>query len=79
MKSIKEQIKEQQDRELSRLVDWAGNQSRLADMLGVTRQVVYGWLMRGRISATSAAEAEKQSRGLFTKRALRPDVSEWRL
>ena len=79
MKSIKEQIEEQQKQELSRLLDWAGNQSRLADMLGVTRQVVYGWLMRGRISATAAAEAEKQTRGIISKRSLRPDVKEWRL
>lgn len=79
MTTLDKQIQQQEKAQLVALVKWAGSKTRLAKMLGVTPQVVSGWMKRGRISATSAAEAEKQTRGLFTKRALRPDVTEWRV
>jgi len=79
MSYITKQVKTQEKMQLLALVKWAGSKASLAKMLDVSPQVVSGWIKRGRISATAAVEAEKQSRGLFTKRALRPDVSEWRL
>jgi DNA-binding transcriptional regulator YdaS (Cro superfamily) len=79
MATLEQQIKQQEKAQLLALVKWAGSKTRLAKVLNVTPQVVSGWIKRGRISATSAAEAEKQTRGLFTKRALRPDVTEWRV
>lgn len=74
-----DQIETMQRQSLQSLIDWAGGQSSLARLLGVTDQVVSNWVTRGRISATMAAEAERQSRGLFSRRNLRPDVLDWRV
>ena len=76
MKSIME-IKEQQISELKALIDWAGNQTRLAHYLNIAPQVVSNWVARGRISASMAIEVEKVTNGAFTKRQLRPDVINW--
>lgn len=76
MKSMK-QCKLEQAANLARLVEYAGNQTRLAQHLGVTVQAVNGWIARGRISATCAREAEKLTNGLITKEELRPDVTVW--
>ena len=77
MKSIKEQHEEHERRELERLLEWAGSPGVLAELLDVTPQTVDGWRVRGRISATAAEIADKVTKGKFTKRMLRPDVSTW--
>ena len=76
MKS-KRQIEIQQRDELARLMLWVGSKKRLAAQLGVSRQAVYYWVKRGRISATHAREVEILTGGLFKKENLRPDVMEW--
>lgn len=76
MKS-KIEIEVQQREELANLLNWVGSKARLAAQLGVTRQAVYYWVKRGRISATCAKEVEVLTDGLFTKERLRPDVMEW--
>ena len=76
MKPLSE-IKLQQSSELNLLIEWVGSQSRLADGLGVSKQVVQGWVKRGRISAQSAIRVEKETNGFFKKEGLRPDVIEW--
>lgn len=75
--SILTQHKSQQAAYLIKLVAWAGNQTVLANELGVSRQVVHGWLTRGRISATMAIKVEEITCGKFTKEQLRPDVKTW--
>lgn len=70
-------LKVQQKRELKRLMDWCGSKARLAETLGVTRQTVYYWEKRGRISATMATEIERKTGGMFTRKQLRPDVITW--
>lgn len=76
---LAEQVQRMQRDTLDALISWAGGQASLARLLGVSDQVVNNWVTRGRISATMAAEAEKHSRGLFSKRNLRPDVRDWRV
>lgn len=71
------EISKQQNYELQKLLTWAGSKARLADALNVSRQTVYYWEKRGRISATCAKEVEKITKGLFTKEELRPDVTNW--
>jgi DNA-binding transcriptional regulator YdaS (Cro superfamily) len=71
------EIKCLQKKELDRLLAWVGSRKRLADELGVTRQAVFDWIKRGRISASMAIEVEKRTDGLFTKESLRPDVVKW--
>ncbi len=70
-------IKELQKDELNRLLAWIGSRKRLADELGITRQAVFDWIKRGRISAVMAVEVEKRTNGMFTKEGLRPDVVKW--
>lgn len=79
MFSLASYLKQQQREQLAMAVEWAGSQTNLGKLLGVSPQVVNNWVSRGRISATSAAELEKQSKGLFKKVNLRPDVTEWRV
>lgn len=76
MKSMAE-LKEDQEKELNSLIEWAGNQTRLAHCLNKSPQVVSNWVARGRISASMAIEVEKVTNGVFTKRQLRPDVTKW--
>ncbi len=76
MKSIK-QIKKEQKDALTELIEFVGGQSKLADGLDVSKQVVHGWVKRGRISAQYALIVEEKTAGLFTKDKLRPDVKAW--
>ena len=76
MRSAKD-LKTQQKRELKKLLDWFGSKARLAELLNVSRQTVYDWEKRGRISATMATEVERKTNGLFTRKQLRPDVINW--
>lgn len=73
----KEDIKKQQKDELFKLLSWVGNQAQLARQLNVSRQVVAGWVKRGRIAAKYATEVERKTNGLFKRDDLRPDVFEW--
>lgn len=79
MLSIKEQIEQQEKQQLEAAVSWAGSPATLAAILGVTAQVVHGWIKRGRISASSAADLENKTNGKFKKSEMRPDVKDWYL
>lgn len=72
-------IKKQQQEQLNKLIEWVGSQTRLADELGVTKQTVHNWLIRGRISAVCATLVEEKTAGLFKRTDLRPDVVVWRI
>lgn len=72
-----EQIKNQQQEQLSKLIEWVGTRARLANELGESKQTVYFWVKRGRISARAAVLVEKKTQGLFKKEDLRPDVIKW--
>jgi len=76
MKS-QQQIKQQQYDELMKLLAWIGSRARLAAELGETRQTVYAWVKRGRISASAARRVDEKTEGLFSKEMLRPDVVVW--
>ena len=71
------QIKQQQAEQLLKLIAYFGTQTMTAKKLGVSKQTVNNWVNRGRISATSAIEAEIVTLGYFTKQKLRPDVVAW--
>lgn len=77
--SIEKKIQQQEKEQLKEAISWAGSKSTLAKILDVSPQVVSGWVSRGRISATAAAELEKISKGRFKKSEMRPDVKEWYL
>lgn len=79
MKTLAEKIAYQERQQIERAIEWAGNQKRLADVLGVSKQVVNGWSTRGRISATAAAKLEEIDGSYFNKKDMRPDVKEWYL
>lgn len=76
MRPYKE-ITEQQKTKLSELIEYAGSVKRLADSLGVPYTTAHSWVVRGRISAVMAIQAEKITSGAITKQMLRPDVKEW--
>ena len=78
MKSIAEQIKEMEQSKLTELVEYMGGQASLARFLGVSRQSVNDWVMRGRISETAAIDVERLTSGKFKKQDLRPAVTNWR-
>ena len=73
----KEDLKKLQREQLFKLLAWVGTQTQLARQLGVSRQVVAGWVKRGRIAAKYATEVERKTGGLFKREDLRPDVFEW--
>ena len=77
MLSAKE-IEQQQKDQLAKLISWVGTRARLANELGESKQTVYAWIMRGRISARAAILVEQKTDGLFKKEDLRPDVVSWR-
>lgn len=77
MLSAKE-IKQQQKDQLAKLISWVGTRARLANELGESKQTVYAWILRGRISARAAIIVEQKTDGLFKKEDLRPDVFSWR-
>lgn len=79
MSTLAERIEAQERQQIEKAIEWAGTQQRLADILGVSRQVVSAWNCRGRISATAAANLEKITKGEFKKSEMRPDVKEWYL
>lgn len=74
----KAEIEEKQRTELNRLVEHCGNASSLAAQLGISRQTVFYWLKRGRISATYATKVERETKGEFKRQEMRPDVCEWK-
>lgn len=71
-------IKMQQEDNLKRLIKFYDyDRSAVADALGVSVNTVYGWVMRGRISAKKSIVAERVTGGAITKSMLRPDVKAW--
>jgi hypothetical protein len=68
-------IKKQQHYHLYLLLTLAVTKYRMAQRLGVSQQVVQGWFLRGRISATAAIKAEAVYG--IKKEDLRPDVTNW--
>lgn len=78
MKSIAQQVAEMEKQTLNELISYLGGPARLAEFLGVTRQIVYYWQKRGRISASAAIDVERLTDGKFKKSALRPAVTQWR-
>lgn len=78
MKSIANQIAEMEKKSLDELISYLGGPVRLAEFLSVTRQVVYYWQKRGRISASAAIKVEWLTGGRFKKSDLRPAVTQWR-
>lgn len=77
MKTLIQQIKEQQSTSLNNLIAWAGNRSILARTLGTSPQVVAHWVKRGRISAKMAVVADIKTNSSISKEQLRPDVITW--
>ena len=72
-----QQIKQMQSAQLIKLINWVGGQSRLAAELGQSKQTVYAWVKRGRISASAAILVHEKTNGEFNKADLRPDVISW--
>ena len=72
-----QELKYRQAEQLMKLISWVGTRARLAKELGESNQTVYGWVSRGRISASAAIRVEEKTEGLFTKEMLRPDVVSW--
>ena len=77
MMTLAQKIKADQAKNLIKLIDYFGSQSRAAAYLDVSPQVVQGWILRGRISAKMAAKAELVTGHYLTKEQLRPDVLVW--
>lgn len=77
IQSPAEAIAEQREAELLRLIDWAGNGSNLARILGISRQEVSNWKKRKRISTRGAIMAEKYTNGQFTVRDLLPQLEDF--
>lgn len=77
MKTLIEQIREEQQLSITKLIKWAGTKAILARSLGTTPQVVGHWAKRGRIAAKYAVKAETLTKGYLTKEQLRPDVINW--
>jgi DNA-binding transcriptional regulator YdaS (Cro superfamily) len=71
------EIEEKQRHQLNKLLAWVGSKTRLASETGVSRQAVYMWIERGRISATAATIVHRKTDGLFKRDDLRPDVTTW--
>lgn len=77
MKTLAQQIKAEQAKNLIKLIDYFGSQARCASHLDVSPQVVQGWILRGRISAKMATHAQKVTGSYLTREQLRPDVRIW--
>lgn len=72
-----EEVKFQQEKELTRLIDFAGNAAHLAAMLDIGVGTVRGWVERKRISKKGASLVEKHPtlKLEFTKLGLRPELA----
>lgn len=77
-KSLSKKIKEMEQQALDELIEWCGGQSETARLLNRTPQAVSCWVAAGRISKKSAVEAERQTKGVFTAKQLRPTIIDWR-
>lgn len=78
MKTIAEQILDAEIEQLDKLIEYVGGQKNLADFLDVSKQTVWNWVLRGRISATAALKVEGLTNGKFKASEMRPDVKQWR-
>ena len=77
METLQQKHEVMQMSALEQAIRWAGSQTKLAKILGVSRVTVSSWVQRGRMAATSAERLEEITDGLFNKRELRPDVVKW--
>ncbi len=77
MTTLAQEIKAKQAKNLMKLIDYFGSQTRTAAYLDTSPQVIQGWLLRGRISAKMAIKAELVTGHYLTKEQLRPDVMAW--
>ena len=72
-----EKIKQKQERELARLLEYFGTLTHLAHELGTSPQTCFNWLARKKISKAGAIKAQQVTNGKFKKEQLRPDVITW--
>lgn len=72
-----EELKEQQRAQLSQLLAWLGSRKRLAEIIGVSPQAIYGMVKNGRISRSGATIIHRVTEGRFDRAALRPDITTW--
>jgi DNA-binding transcriptional regulator YdaS (Cro superfamily) len=77
MKTLAQKIKEDQAKNLIKLIGYFGSQAKLAAHLDVTPQAVQGWILRGRISAKMAIQSELVTGNFLSREQLRPDVINW--
>ena len=77
MKTLAQQLKSTQAKNLIKLIGYFGSQTRAAAYLDVSPQVVQGWIVRGSISKKMAAHAELVTGNYVSKEQLRPDVLDW--
>ncbi len=75
--NIHQLIKIAQKQKLEELFYHYGSKTSTAKALGVSRQVVNHWAVRGRVSAKYAIKVERVTNGEFRKQDLRPDVQVW--
>jgi DNA-binding transcriptional regulator YdaS (Cro superfamily) len=72
------EYKKQCQAALYALLDYfAGNKSQMATVLGVSRNAVTNWFMKGAIGKSSALAVDEDPMIPFTKEDLRPDVKYW--
>lgn len=76
MLMTKYELNKKQAEALKKLINFCGTQSHLAKMIGVSPQLVAGWIIRGRISKKGARlVTEHETLGIvFSETQLRPDL-----
>jgi DNA-binding transcriptional regulator YdaS (Cro superfamily) len=77
MRTLAEKLKSEQSKYLIKLIGYFGSQARCAAYLDVSPQVVQGWILRGKISAKMALQAQIVTGNFVTREQLRPDVLNW--
>jgi DNA-binding transcriptional regulator YdaS (Cro superfamily) len=58
---------------LARACQLVGGQAQLAQMLGIKRQAIHGWIADGRVPADRALQIQRITQGQVTVGELRPD------
>lgn len=63
---------------IEQAISICGNQSALAEKIGVTPQVVHNWLRRGNVPADYCPAIDRATAGVVRCEDLRPDLaSDW--
>lgn len=75
--ALHEEVKLSQASKLIELIEYFGGRKQTEQALSVSKQTLFNWIKRGRISATKAIEVERLTGGAIKKTDLRPDVMEW--